>query len=133
MEKKSDYQISSSVNDGILEIVLTGKLIASDLEGLQNEIADIVKAKEVKNLLVDSRALYGRIGIFESYTTARRPLPDRVHMNTAIVDRPENEDIQSFLETTSVNVGWSHKWFTDIEKARDWLEGKISKVNTDNL
>jgi hypothetical protein len=133
MEKTKKYQISSSVNDGILEIILTDEFVASDLEELQNEVADIIEAKEAKNVLVDVRAFNGRASIIETYTSVRRPLPIRLKVNAAIVDLPENVDIASFLETTAQNANRSLKCFTDIDAARDWLKSKISRVNTDNL
>ena len=34
MEKKAEYQISASVNDGILEIILTGEVVENDVKNL---------------------------------------------------------------------------------------------------
>ena len=122
MEKKEKYQTSFSVNEDILEIVLTGELIDGALEGLQNKITDIIDANGAKNVLFDARAINGRISITDSYTAVRLPHPDMGKRTTAVVDRPERAEIQSFLETTALNAGWSHKWFTDIDKARAWLK-----------
>jgi hypothetical protein len=124
MEKKAEYQISSSVNEGILEIVLTGEVITSVVEELQNKVADLIEAKEAKNVLVDSRAINSSAGIVETYISVRRPLPIRLKTNVAVVDRPENADIASFLETTAQNVGRSLRCFTDIDAARTWLKSK---------
>ena len=127
MGKKSKYQISSSTNDGILEIILTGEFIASALEELQNNVSDIIEAKGAKNVLVDVRAFKGRASVVETYISVRRPLPIRQKVNAAIVDLPENAEIMSFLETTALNAGWSLKCFTDIDAARAWLKGKQKK------
>jgi len=118
---RNKYQISFSVNDGILEIILTEEFVSSSLEELQNEVADIIEAKGVKNVLVDVRAFNGRANIIETYASVRRPLPK---VNTAFVDTPENKDIASFLEDTAQNAGRSLKHFTDIDKARTWLKSK---------
>ena len=36
MEKKAEYQISASVNEGLLEIVLTGEVAESAVKNLAN-------------------------------------------------------------------------------------------------
>jgi len=38
MEKKAEYQISSFLNEGILEIIMTGEVIESDAEKITNEV-----------------------------------------------------------------------------------------------
>jgi hypothetical protein len=126
MEKKTGYQILSSVKDGILEIIITGEFTTSDIEKLQYKVADIIQAQGIKNLLVDARAINGpRIGIVENYTAVRRPFPNIPKVNVAIVDLPENADKGDFLETTAQNAGYSLKFFTDIDVARIWLHSKL--------
>ena len=53
MAKNAEYQISSSVNDGILEIILTGEVTESTVEKWSNEVIAIIKAKGVANVLQD--------------------------------------------------------------------------------
>ncbi|PKN37023.1 MAG: hypothetical protein CVU62_13115 [Deltaproteobacteria bacterium HGW-Deltaproteobacteria-2] len=128
MKMGKDYQISSSMHEGILEIVLKGKLITSDVEGLQIRVTDIVEAKGAKALLVDSRKLDGRnVSIAEMFVSARRDFTDKPKLITAVVDRLENSDLLSFMETTALNAGWKFKWFTDMDAARDWLKSKQTK------
>ena len=114
MEKKEKYQISSSVDDEIIEIILTGEFIESDVEELQNKVADIIEAKGLTNVLVDIRTFNGRASI----------ISPRLKVNVAVVDRPENAAVISYLETTASNAGRSLKCFTDIDKARTWLKSK---------
>ena len=45
MEKKAEYQISSSLKEGILEIILTGEVIESAAEKITNEVTAIIKGK----------------------------------------------------------------------------------------
>ena len=40
MEKKPEYQISASVNEVILEIILTGEVVESAVKNMQNEVTD---------------------------------------------------------------------------------------------
>ena len=127
MEKKGKYQISSSVDDEIIEIVLTGEFKESAVEELQNKVGDIIEAKGAKNVLLDIRAFNGRASIIETYISVRRPLPTIPKVNVAVVDRPENAAVISFLETTAQNAGRSLKCFTDIDAARVWLKSKQKK------
>ena len=43
MKKKAKYQISSSVNEEIHEIMLAGELTADNIEKLENEVTAIIK------------------------------------------------------------------------------------------
>ncbi|KQC10146.1 MAG: hypothetical protein APR62_02120 [Smithella sp. SDB] len=123
MKKKTEYQISSSVSDGILEIVVTGELAESARDNmLLNEVISITKAKSLKNVLVDIRALKGRSGILETYERVRNYPSHMYELNFAIVDIMENADFQSFHETTAVNAGMSLEWFSNINAARAWLK-----------
>jgi hypothetical protein len=125
MEKKADYQISSSVNDGILEIVITGRLADSDHDKMSNEVIAIIKG--VNDVLVDTRFLKGRLGILETYERVRHYPPYMYKTHIAMVDIMENADYESFYENTASNAGMKLKWFTDIDAARDWLQSKQRK------
>jgi hypothetical protein len=124
MEKKAEYQISASVNEGLLEIILKGEVAESAVNNLANEIFTIIKGNGIENVLVDVRAIKGRFRYAESFERFRSYSPDILRVNSAVVDLPENAEFQSFQETISINAGLSFKWFTDIDVARDWLKSK---------
>ena len=124
MTTKADYQISSSVNEGLLEIILTGEFRSGSLEKIKNEVVAIEKSVNVKNELIDIRKIKGHPSVTEIYYFARSFPPDRPKINTAIVDTAVNADLKSFLETTTLNTGLSFKFFTDIDAAREWLKSK---------
>ena len=124
MATKTGYQISSSVNEGILEIILTGEFRSGSLEQIQNEVVAIEKSVNIKRELIDLRKVKGSPSIIEIYYFARSYPPDRPKINTAIVDKAVNADLKSFLETTTLNTGMSFKFFTDIDTAREWLKSK---------
>jgi len=127
MKKKAEYQISASVNDELLEIVLTGEVAESAVNNLANEIITIIKGNGIENVLMDVRAIKGRFRYAESFERFRSYPPDILRVNSAVVDLQENAEFQSFQETISINAGLSFKWFTDIDAARDWLKSKQSK------
>lgn len=127
MEKKAEYQISSSVNEGILEIIETGEVTESEVEKLTNEVIAIIKANVVMNVLVDVRAIKGRFGYVEAYIRVRNYPLDISRANIAIVNLPENTDYEKYQEATALNAGLSWKCFTDIDAARAWLKSKQIK------
>jgi len=124
MGKKAEYQISSSVNEGMLEIILTGEFRSGSLEKIKNEVVAIEKSANTKSELIDIRKIKGHPSIIEIYSFARSFPSDRPRINTALVDIIENADIKKFLETTTLNTGLSFKFFTDIDAARAWLKSR---------
>jgi hypothetical protein len=54
---KAEYQISSSVNEGILEIVITGEFRSDSLERIKNEVVAIEKSVNTKSALIDIRKI----------------------------------------------------------------------------
>lgn len=124
MEKNAEYQISTSVKDGILEIILTGEESQSTFAKMKNEIDSIIMNSPVKNILIDCRALKGRLGITKTYERVRSHPPEVYKVKIALVDLPDHADYQNFHETTALNAGMRFKWFTDVDDARTWLKGK---------
>ena len=59
------------MNEGILGIVLTGELTNDSIEKIKNEVFDIEKSMNTKNVLIDIRKLKGRIGFTEAYSFVR--------------------------------------------------------------
>ena len=121
MEKKAEYQISSSIHQDILEIVLTGEETAGGSEQMKSDIDGIILKENIKNVIVDVRALKGRLSVIDTYQRVRTYDPDIRKFHLALVDLPENEEYQRFHETTAINAGLRFKFFTDIEKAKAWL------------
>lgn len=122
MEQKAEYQLSTSVHEGIPEIVITGDVAADAIEKLNAEVIAILRKLNAKAVLIDVRALTGRPRHAETYFRVRNLDPDILGVKIAVVDIPENADHESFQETAAVNAGLSWKWFTEIDAARTWLK-----------
>lgn len=123
MEKKAEYQISSSVNEGILEIILTGEVIESAAEKITNEVTAIIKGSGVENVLADVRVIKGRF-FTEAFFCAGNYPPEIYKIKVAIVDIPQNANFQSFHEIAAKKSGVSFKYFTNKNAAKDWLKSK---------
>ncbi len=119
MEKNADYQVSSSVNDGILEIVVTGNAIGiATNEKMLNEFDAILKANNANKAMIDVRALGGRLEETEIYRFVRTFSSVIFEIQVAIVDRPE----KASFSTAVKNAGLLFTWFTDIDIARKWIK-----------
>lgn len=116
------YEISTSMNEGIFEIVLKGKVAVHVVNKMIRDVYDIVRAKDPDKLLVDLRLMKGRQGYEETYLRLR-DYPSSFHnIKHAIVDLPDNENHRTFHQYVAARVlGISLKWFTDISVARAWL------------
>ena len=125
MEENINYKLSTSVRDGIVEIVLTGKITKNALDRLRAEVITILREKNAKAVLVDGRAVKGPNEITDAYFRARSVPLDVKILPVAIVELLENRDYQSFYETTAANTGQSMKFFTDIEAERAWLKSRL--------
>lgn len=124
MEQHAEYQISSSIKDEMLEIILTGAETQNTFRKMKNEIDNIIIKSSVKNVLIDCRKLQGRIGITDTYEQVRSYPPEIYKVRIALVDLHENSEYQNFHETTAINAGMKFKWFTDTEAARTWLKSR---------
>jgi hypothetical protein len=85
---------------------------------MRNEVDAIIKANNTGNVLVDVRALVGRIESTEIYRYARNHSSIIYEIPAAIVDIPENSHYAAAVE----NAGLKFKWFTDIDAARNWIK-----------
>ena len=116
MEEKTNYQLSSSVNEGILEIVGKGEVTETTIDRLHDEIIEIVMTKNAKAVLCDVRALKGPDDLGAACFRVRKIPPSvKGRPYAAVVDSLENADYQSFYETTAGNVGHLVKFFTDMK------------------
>lgn len=124
MVKNREYQLSSSVNERILEIVITGKITANTVRNIDEEIVALVKTTETRGLLIDFRAVKERLGVTEAYFHVRDFPPELRRVDIALIDLEENADHRSFHETMASNAGLRTKWFIDINTARNWLKSR---------
>ncbi len=126
MKEGAKYQISVSVNDGILEIIQMGEVIERTIRTLANEIIDIIKTNGYENVLIDIRAIKGRFSNSEFEHRIRNYTLDKPQRHIAIVDLLANTDYQPFREITTINTNQSFRWFTDTDAARAWLKSKAT-------
>lgn len=126
MEKKSEYQISTSVNEGILEVIITGMITGNNVSKMQQEV-DALRAGKGDTILLDVRAVSE--GKMYSDTLYYLRQPANATGKTAILDSPGNECLQPFFERLSRGSFFKVKWFSDIDAAKRWLKSDNNKIN----
>jgi len=118
------YQLAVSRDEDVLIIIITGQLMKENAAQAANEIArevyEIIRRDNPQRLLVDCRALQGRLGIVETYFHSRKR-EEFLRVKTAVVDVVENESYYSFHEITATNAGVLIKYFNDYDAAKAWL------------
>ena len=119
MNEKTGYATLTSVNDGILEIAITGRITELDIPVLQREFSSHRKAG-FSRLLIDVRALVESRdpGIF--YFIRR---PENATGKTAIVGFSENEQLKNLCESLTRFTAMQLSCFENMDAARNWLKG----------
>lgn len=127
MRENPDYQLSTSVHEGILKIVLTGNITLQTIDLLHAEIITIIQETNAQTVLFDCCAASGPHEVYDAYFRVRS-LPAHVKIiPVAIVEKSVDFYYQFFFEATAATVGMTVKWFTDIESARAWLKNKMGQ------
>jgi len=105
MENITAYQISSSMNDGILELVITGTAIGNEFEKMMLKLDSILEANNAKEVILDIRTFEEHI---ESITTIYQYTVKHnffIHgVKTAVVDFQEKTSFAMALKTAGVSV-----------------------------
>jgi hypothetical protein len=121
MEENAKYQISSSMNDGILEIVVTGEVSENTYEEVVRDGNAIIKANNATKVIADFRAIDKRLDPLEMYRYFRKYDVLLFDIQYAIVDLAENVQFRD----AAINAGLkSLMWFTEMDEARVWLKSK---------
>ena len=84
---------------------------------MSNEVDAIIKANNSKKVIIDARALKGRLDETEIYRYVRNHHSVIYEIEAAMVDIPENDSYKNAI----INAGLRFEWFYDIDAARDWL------------
>jgi hypothetical protein len=114
-----EYRLSASINDGIIEIILSGTVTRTNVSRLQKEI-DSLRNEKGSRLLIDVRTLNEGSGYHDVLYYIRRP--DKATGKTAILDVPGNDRLETFLKTATLNTHLEARYFSNLDLARNWLK-----------
>jgi hypothetical protein len=117
------YKLTSFKNNGILEITISDNGNKKNTGEIASSVFDLVKSSKPRCVLIDIHSIQGRIDISDLFDLVHNFPDDTPQIMTAIVDREGNRRKieMDFFETVSVNMGYSTRYFTDMDAARIWL------------
>jgi hypothetical protein len=118
MEYYETYQIATSVNDGILEIVLKGTASHADFEKMMYTLDAILAENYANAVIFDIRLFEEHIESTIIYGYAKKHNFYITGVKTAIVDRQEKTSFAVALK----NAGVSVERFIDMDLARKWIK-----------
>jgi hypothetical protein len=119
-----DYALSVEAKSDYLFAYVRGIRTRETVIGITTEVFEATVAHRLSKVLVDVRALEGRLSILDNYIVVTELFEDlrgKGIRKAAIVDRPQSAMREWFLETLAVNRVFNLKIFTDVEEARQWL------------
>lgn len=123
MENEVKYQVLSSMNEDILEIILTGEATDSTFENVLNDVNAAIKASKATKAIADFRGMKRRIDSSDWYRYLRNYHHALLDIDYAIVDLPENDECKSAV----INAGLkSLTWFADMDSASKWMKSDHS-------
>ncbi|HKO89472.1 MAG TPA: hypothetical protein VJU83_13265 [Burkholderiales bacterium] len=115
------HQLSSTLEGGLLRVVIGGELDSKTVPAIIAQVWQWVQQPGVKALLVDTRNLQGRSSLSETYFNIRNYPTAGIRLRCAVLELPEYMDRANFHDTAAGNLGFSIKHFTDEALAVDWL------------
>jgi len=128
----ADFDIRGMPQGEVLALDFTGASTSQNADAMTRRYFNIVLASGMKKVLVDIRALKGRLSDGQTFFLLRelpvKPTPPDIQ--TAIVESQENRAYGDFLETTAVNAGVPLRCFFDRAEALAWLAGAGGKTET---
>jgi hypothetical protein len=125
MQKKPTYNLSTFITEEFVKIVISGTVTKEDVKIVTDEIYKIVKLTNSNKLLCDIREVKGRFGYTDMYFFATNVPSGFFNIQTALVDLPENENLQSFRQNVAKHTGIPVKWCTNPDEAISWLKKDV--------
>lgn len=123
------YRLTMHVDQDVLRVETEGTRSLEAVTAIANDILRECRQKSISDVLVDVKALRGRLSTVDSFelsdTFFETIREQNVLRRCAIVDRVESEGRSKvFLEVASMNRNYPLRIFRDKEKALDWLRNR---------
>jgi hypothetical protein len=112
------YRIDFAVRDGTLRAVVSGRTSLAHAASIAQDIADQASLQSVKQLLIDVRKLFGRVG---TLGTMLGPQGEMAGCRVAVLDVSNNDPYYVFSENAARMRGRELRYFYDPAEALRWL------------
>jgi hypothetical protein len=119
-----DDLLAVSHETGVLVLTLRGCATASNSTDIMRRVFEIIHEAKPTRLLIDCRAVEGRLDTLSTYSHVRGyPTLNHHPERIVVLERPENRDYYSFHETVAYNHGYHFRTMTEVNQAMQWLCG----------
>jgi hypothetical protein len=120
------YDLTIEKKDDVLWVTATGVRSLESVLNMGKEILAALVENKVTKVLVDVRALAGRLGTVESYEIVDEHFAEwrdrTVVTRCSIVDLKAFEQSYRYFENLAVNRGFALRIFSDADQAFRWLQ-----------
>lgn len=119
------YNLTFEKKNDVLWVTATGVRSLESVLAIGREILAALVDNHVTKVLIDVRALAGRLGTMESYEIVDQRFPEwrdhRVVTRCSIVDLKDFEQSYRYFENLAVNRGFALRIFAETDEAFRWL------------
>ena len=123
--RESEFAIDLREAPGFLRLAVTGRQSLETDSRIVEAIVRICVDREATAVLIDIRALTGRLSVLENHLAAStygRRIPSIVR-RVAILDLPEHHERSEMFELTAGNRGARVRFFDCETAAEAWISG----------
>jgi len=112
------YRIDYDWRDGCLQAVVSGESSVEHAARITREIAEQARRQAARQLLIDVRNLFGRVGTLGSLLDPQGPMQGR---RVAVLDVTDDDPYYVFSENAARARGRALRYFHDSSAALRWL------------
>ena len=118
------FESQVEIHDDHVHCHIKGKISSAEIISITQDIVNKCKQHNRSKVLVDLRKGGSDTSIAETFFMGSEELPSLtkgVLRKAAIIENEINDNM-IFFETVALNRGHNVKFFTDLEKAKDWIK-----------
>lgn len=120
------YDLVFEVQDNFFRVTARGTRSLKSVLAIAKEILAACTEHEISKVLIDVRALEGRLSTVSAFTIPTRHFPKyrdrRIIYQAAIIDLKGFELSHRFFEKAAVSRGFKFRIFSDPDQALFWLK-----------
>ena len=120
------YELTMTKEGELLHVSAVGTRTFGTVISIIKDILEACTQQGTPKVLVDVRALEGRLNIADAFNIPSSEFPkirdQSILRKGAIVDLKEFEQGYKFFENVAVNRGFNVRIFSDIDEAIAWLK-----------
>ncbi len=116
-------RIETAIEEQILRITLSGEGDEAAGNAITGDVIRAERESGLKKVLIDVRAVRGRLGPGWLYYNVKKYPPDLLGVRTAVIDLAENLRHAEFHEAAAANAGFELRYFAGEAEALAWLSG----------